>query len=376
MLISKSVKVNICNSNREYYKSLGFEDIKNGDTIEIPVSKLSKGSCAIVEYTCDYCGEPLTAQYKNYIQRIDNILSKTACKNCSGKKIRESNMIKYGVPSPMCLETIQQKAKETTLKHYGVEHSSQCLEIIERTRQTNMKRYGVEHISKTPEFQERIKETRLKNLGVPYALQSPDIQEKVRLTTLERYGVENASQSEEIKQKKKDTCLKNYGVEYGSQSPIIKEKMVNSLYNNQTIPTSSQQLYICNLYNMELNFPIGCYNVDMCDIDNKIICEYDGGGHRLSVKLGEVSEEEFNQKEIIRNNVIKRKGYKIFRIISQKDRLPSEDVLFKILNYSKEYFCNYPNHSWIEFDIDNNCIRNAEYKNGVSFNFGKTKSTY
>lgn len=170
--------------------------------------------------------------------------------------------------------------------------------------------------------------------------------------------------------------LLHYGVEYGAQSPIIREKIHQSYYDNQSLPASYQQKYICHLYNMKLNYPIKYYNVDMCDIDNKLICEYDGGGHKLSVKLGSMSEEEFNQKEIVRNNIIKREGYKIFRIISSKDKLPNDDILLEILREAKKYFKEYPNHSWMEFNIDNNCIRNAEHKNGIPFNFGKIKSSY
>ena len=127
---------------------------------------------------------------------------------------------------------------------------------------------------------------------------------------------------------------------------------------------------------MTLNYPIGYYNVDMCDIDNMLICEYDGSGHRLSIKLDNITEEQFIQKEIIRNNLIKREGYKMFRIISRKDRLPNDDTLLEMLKITKDYFDTYPIHSWVEFDIDNSTMRNAECKNGVLFNFGKIKYKY
>lgn len=376
MLISKTVDIKIVNANRKHYESLGYKNIKNGDIINVPIEKLQPQSHALVLCNCDYCDEKVEMEYRNYLKRINEIVDKIACKKCSGKKERECNLIKYGVPSPMCLKSVQEKAKQTTMMHYGVENPSQSPEIKEKVRQSFIEHYGVDHVSKLPEFQQRVQETRIEKYGVPHIFQNDEYKERYRLAVLEKYGVENISQSEEIKQKKKDTTMKHYGVEYGSQSPIIKEKIAKTLYNNKTTPTSHQQKYINNLYNMTLNYPIGHFNVDMCDIDNKIVCEYDGGGHRLSVKMGDLSEEEFNQKEIVRNSIIKRQGYKIFRIISVRDRLPSDEVLLKILNESKEYFYKYPNHSWIEFDIDNNCLRNAENKTGVPFNFGKLKNTY
>ena len=51
-------------------------------------------------------------------------------------------------------------------------------------------------------------------------------------------------------------------------------------------------------------------------------------------------------------------------------------VLSQILDEAKKFFKDYPNHSWIEFDIDNQYVRNAENKNGVPFDFGKTKVFY
>lgn len=156
MLISKTVKITICNSNRKYYKSMGYENIKNGDVIEVEIDKLPKGSHAVVRCSCDYCGIEYDIVYKTYLNSANKIVNKTACKNCKGEKERESNMIKYGVPSPTCLKSVQEKVKATTKKHYGVEYISQSSEITEKKKQTTIRKYGVDHISKLPEFQEKI----------------------------------------------------------------------------------------------------------------------------------------------------------------------------------------------------------------------------
>ena len=146
------------------------------------------------------------------------------------------------------------------------------------------------------------------------------------------------------------------------------------MYKNNTQKTSKQQFYLHNLYGGELNYPIKYYDVDICLLDEKIAIEYDGSGHELNVKLGRMTQEEFNQKETIRNIIIKKEGYKQIRIISSKDLLPSDKILLKMLSIAKEYF-NTTSHTWVNFDIDNSRIINAENKdiNGVFINYGELR---
>ena len=61
------------------------------------------------------------------------------------------------------------------------------------------------------------------------------------------------------------------------------------------------------------------------------------------------------------------------RIISLKDKLPSDEILLQMLSEAKQYFFDYPNHSWIEFNIDTSTVRNAEQKDGVFFDYGKLR---
>ena len=59
--------------------------------------------------------------------------------------------------------------------------------------------------------------------------------------------------------------------------------------------TSKQQLYIHSLLGGELNYCTGKCFLDIAFLDEKIYLEYDGGGHDLSVKLGNMSKEEFER---------------------------------------------------------------------------------
>ena len=94
----------------------------------------------------------------------------------------------------------------------------------------------------------------------------------------------------------------------------------------------------------------------------------------MSVFLGDVTEEEFKKKEIYRNVSLNKEGYKQMRIISTKDLLPDDYILLEMLTQAKEYFSNYPNHSWINFNIDSSSIFNAEHREGVFFDYGKLRT--
>ena len=82
----------------------------------------------------------------------------------------------------------------------------------------------------------------------------------------------------------------------------------------------------------------------------------------------------FEKKELYRNVAIKREGYKQMRIISSKDLLPSDTILLQMLQEAKQYFSQYPNHSWIEFNIDTSTIRNAENPEGLPYSFDSLRT--
>lgn len=207
----------------------------------------------------------------------------------------------------------------------------------------------------------------------------PEIQEKKKNTFLLHYDTENPFQLPEIKEKIRQTFYSHYGVDNPNKSPEVRAKTAQTLYKNGTTPTSKQQFYVFNLYqsvnpNTQLNYPIAYYNVDICFPEEKLTVEIDFGGHDLQVKTGNLTQEEFNQKEIIRNNIIKREGYKQMRIISLNDKLPQDSVLFQMLSEARQYFSDYPEHSWIEYNISTSTLRNAENKNGIPYNFGELRT--
>lgn len=217
----------------------------------------------------------------------------------------------------------------------------------------------------------------IQKYGCENPTQDPDIRQKQVESLKAHYGVDSPFKSEEILQRAIQTFRCNFGVDNPLQSIEVKEKSANSYYKHSSQKCSKQQLYIFNLYNADnnviLNFPISYYNADICFTEENLVCEYDGGGHDLLVKLGSVTQEEFDRREIIRHVVLKKEGYKTMKIVSKKDRLPSDEILILMLMYTKEYFKNYPEHSWIEFNIDTSTVYNAEQKDGVFFDYGNLR---
>lgn len=391
MLLTKEVEVKLCYKNIDHYNDLGYKG-KNGETIIVKIGDLTKGSHVIVDVLCDYCKTKiLHITYKDYNNRI-NKTGTCACSECKFIKARETNKVRYGFDNPFQNESVKAKFRENNLQKYGVEYPSQLKEVREKVRKTSIERYGVDNYAKTKECQDKKRTTNKLKYGAECSFQNEEVKAKFRENNLQKYGVENPMQLKEVQEKTKQTCLKKYGVENPVQNEYIKNKITNTLYERYGVfhpmqlelirerwaksmfelditRTSKQQIYLHNLYGGELNYPISYYLADICFPDEKIDIEYNGGGHNLCVKTGQVTQNEFNQKEYYRDITIKSEGYKIMTIISSKDYLPSDEILLQMLEQARTYF-NTTTHTWIEYNIDTSIMRNAENKNGVYFDFG------
>jgi len=349
MILTKEVEVRSNGSTIEYYESLGYDLPKRkasmsiyrrtgrefvydlGKTFLVKVEDLPTQSDITISAVCDYCNEPYEVKYYAYYNSTKGLTTKCACKNCASKKQRDIMLSTYGVASPSQLDSVKEKKKQTTLEHYGVDNPSK----------------------------------------------SKDVRDKVEKTMMERYGVPSPAQVKEFQEKRAATCIERFGVDCSLKSTEVREKAAKSLYIASSQKCSKQQMYLFNLYNnkenVEVNYPVLYYNVDLCFVNNNIVMEYDGSGHDLSVKFGNITQDEFKHKEMIRSIILKREGYKLIKIISAQDKLPSDKILFQMLEQAKQYFSDYPNHSWIEFNIDTFTVRSAEHKDGVFFDYGELR---
>ena len=186
---------------------------------------------------------------------------------------------------------------------------------------------------------------------------------KTAKSNLIRFGVENQFQRESIKEKSKISLMKSYGVDHPMKSVEILSKVSNSLYRNGSAPSSSQQRYIHSVIGGELNYSdatTGKFNLDIAFPDEKIYFEYDGSGHKLQVKFGNLTDEEFDKLELKRSYFLNRRGWLEIRLISLKDCIPLGKELLCLMGIARKEFANGRTH--IIFDVDKNIMKTSQYE--------------
>lgn len=368
MLLTKEVEIKVNGNMVKYYQSKGYSCECHSE-IKVKVEDLKPNSNVEVVVLCDYCDtEIYNVKYSTYNRVVKNT-GNYVCEKCAPLKREHTILKKYGVRNACYLEEVKEKKKKTCFEKYGVEFSFQSEEVKEKIKITNVNKYGTLNPSQNAEIKNKIEMSNLKKYGYKNPMSSQAVQQKLKQALLVKYGVENPMQNTLIREKASDTCFERYGVRNPSQSLQIRQSVSKTFYKNSTQATSSQQLYLHNLYGGELNYPVSHFNIDICLLEEQISIEYDGGGHMLNVTIGRETLEEYNYKTLVRDKIVKQAGYKQIRIISSKDYLPSDEILLQMLEQAKEYF-NTTNHTWIEYDIDTSIMRNAEHKEGVFFDFG------
>lgn len=369
-IITKEVEIKLWGNNIKHYHDLGY-DGKHGDVITVKVEDLSDGSRVEIQCLCDYCKKEIVSlKYSDYTRRTKEI-NKISCRNCFTKKMEDVFLLHYGVSSYSKTKEYKEKWNKTCEERYGKNYRQQ---FMDKAFETFYDKTGYNYPSQSPDVREKMVQSCIDHYGVSNPQLSLEIREKTEKTNLERYGYISPSQSSEVKTKAAQANLEKYGCKTTLQLPEVREKITQSFYKNSSQKASKQQQYINDLYRGILNFPVKYYNADIYLSKDNIIVEYDGGGHSLNLVMGRETEEEYTHKKIVRYNVIKKEGYKQMYIISSKDLLPIDEVLLQMLSEARNYFSKYPNHSWIEFDIDKSTVRNAEYKNGIYYDFGKLRT--
>ena len=181
-------------------------------------------------------------------------------------------------------------------------------------------------------------------------MQNPDFKNKMKESVQRKYGVDNVMQLSEIREKIALTLGNKQELE-----TFVSENG-KKYYRYKGIPCSSNQLHLNELFGGELNGYISYYPVDLLFEEDKIYLEYNGTGHNLSVKMGKISKEEQDKKEIKRYYFLKDKGYKQILFVSlTKKQLPPDEILQSLFNQAKDYLSQ--NHNWIEFNLDENYIK-------------------
>lgn len=169
MLLSKTTKNKWNPKNKKYYEKKGYVYTAMGEKFEILVEDLTKGSNAVVEVKCDYCGKIFNIPYVNFLKGRKSGLKRDSCGNvdCLEKKQQEVVFYKYGVENIRKLKCVEEKRLTTIREKYGVDNVFQNQQIKEKIKQTFIQKYGVSCASKSSIVQEKIKTTCLNKYGVP-----------------------------------------------------------------------------------------------------------------------------------------------------------------------------------------------------------------
>ena len=340
---------------REYYINKGYKFTKCLDEFEVNVLDLPENSTQKVWVICDYCGKRIQKTYSSYNKSKKNsVIKKDCCDKCQPNKYKETNLIKYGVENSFQRENVKEKIKHTIIEKYGVENISQSEKIKNKKIETVRKNLGVDYPTQSEIVIEKRRENCLEKYGVENPAMLKEVQEKMKRTIMLKYGVEHYSQTNEYKEKYKNTSILKYGTEHPFQNSEVRKKCLITSYKNGTFICSEQQYYIYKIIEGELNYPVNNFVLDIAFPNEKIYVEYDGSGHDLSVRLGTITQSDFEKREMIRSKILRRQGWKEIRIISKNDYLPNKEIIIKMIDYAKNYFQQ--NHSWIKFDIDEGLV--------------------
>lgn len=333
-LVENHVEIRWRSNTREWYENKGYVWTNKGESFLVNIEDALPSTEKHIDIICDYCDNIFTRRFSSWLTgNTTSPIKKDACRKCTGKKTKESNLLVYGVENITQLESVKNKIAETNLDKYGVKVPLQNKEILNKVHQTNLERYGVKVPAKNKEVVEKIKNTNLEKYGATTYFHSEEGSEHIKKVINDRFGVDNVSQSDLIKAKKNMT-----------------------MYKNSSTPTSSQQLHIHSLVGGELNYPFGRASLDIAFVEDNIYLEYDGGGHNLDVKLNTMTQEEFDKKEQKRSFFLKGKGWKEIRIISDNDKLYSDEDIINFVDIAK-YLINSDKWFSVHWNMDIDLVK-------------------
>lgn len=168
MVIGEYTQITLKTKNLNFTKKKYNLDpnLKTGDIVDVPISKLTKGSSVEVKVECDYCGKILNVPYKRYNYNTKNV-NKYACTNkeCSNQKIKDVCLVKYGVENPFQADFVKEKSKKTLMEKYGVDHPMHSDVVKNKIKETCLLRYGETNYTKTNEYLEKTEKTNLDKYG-------------------------------------------------------------------------------------------------------------------------------------------------------------------------------------------------------------------
>lgn len=256
------------------------------------------------------------------------------------KKLREFNIKERDSKERVNMPRKLEKAKKTSLERYGSEWhlNKECKIIRDKIDYTVKEKYNCDNIFQAKEIKDKIKETCLERHGVEYSGQSEQRKQRVKETCLARYGVDNVWKHQAVIQKCKDTKASKTDV----YTPLSKmsQELFWELYNELEDRD--------HIYFGELNKEFGkrhfrgYYYYDFVDTKRKKCIEFNGNYYHANPLMYEseyynkrmkMHAKEIWNKDSVKNNFIKDKGFDLL-IIWESELKESKDlVLSKMRNF-------------------------------------------
>lgn len=241
MLLTKEVDIKVARSQKKYYENLGYSINKAGDTISVKIEDLPLGSHYKIEALCDYCKEEILKMPYHYYNKRLKTLGKIACSKCKGEKIKESNMLHYGVSGVMQLQEVKDKMRKNNIEKYGTPCPLQATEIHKKAKNTMFEKYGTEIPTKNKDILDKIHKTNLKKYGVKTPMESNEIKKRYEDNMIHKYGVKYPAMLESVKEKYNDTMIKKYGENYKEffyeklKQTVIEKYGVDNVMKNEDV---------------------------------------------------------------------------------------------------------------------------------------------
>ena len=176
--------------------------------------------------TCPMCGKPTP-----FLDESRGF-QKYCCGKCANsdpegiKKRRETNIEKYGTPTPAQNEDIKKKVIATyTANHGGMGNASK--EVKVKQQQTMRNLYGTEYALQNDNIKQKMISTN-KELygGMGYA--STELSQKIQATNIIKYGAPTVLSNSDVRKKICETNIARYGTPIASQNTEIAEKISNT----------------------------------------------------------------------------------------------------------------------------------------------------
>lgn len=102
-------------------------------------------------------------------------------------------------------------------------------ERYRKMKATNLERYGAESVLQVPEIRQKGRDTYFAKTGYESPMLNPEVKDKIKQGFVQKYGVENPMQNPETRQKVKDTLWKDISPEQKlfKEANTLREALIN-----------------------------------------------------------------------------------------------------------------------------------------------------